>query len=229
MKNKKKVHLDNETNLQPPKGALSLSGFTIIELLVASTILVILFGSITAVFLAANRAWTQSEARAQIHQNAREALSQMSREIATAFPSSDSNKQLVLTHSTYTVDATTYDDDQLTFVAAYNFTPDPGEYDLTHLGYRLNTADLDDIKLQRYKKDFCSTYDGSTLDSNAWKEMALYIISLNFRCHDSSSWNDIWTSPALPEAVEITIQVQDKQKRYEPMTFQNVVYLSTSQ
>jgi len=211
-------------------------GFTIIELLVASTILVILFSSITAVFLAANRAWTQSEARAQIHQNAREALSQMSREIATAFPSSTvgpldggSHIPLKLDNLSYTVDSTSFDKDQLTLVAAYNFAPVSGEYDLTHLGYRLNTADLDDIKLQRYKKDFCSTYDGSTLDSNAWKEMALYIISLNFRCHDSSSWNDIWTSPALPEAVEITIQVQDKQKRYEPMTFQNVVYLSTSQ
>ena len=220
-------------------------GFTIIELLVASVILVILFGSITAVFLAANRSWTQTEARLQIYQNARNVLNQMSREIATAFPSSDSNKQLVLTNSTYTVDATTYDDDQLTFAAAYNFNPGSvsiyKEYDLTHLGYRLNTTGP---KLERYKKDFGSKafddtiYDGSTLanePAQTWKEMALYVISLNFEWYNPSlsppgfdDTND-YNNTTLPSAVRITIKVQDKQERYEPKTFQNVVYLSASQ
>ena len=147
----------------------------------------------------------------------------MSRELATTFPSSDSNKYLVLTDSTYS--GGTYDDDQLIFAAAYNFNPDSGEYDLTHLGYRLNTDDLNDIKLQRYKKDFSASYDGSSLDSNAWKEMALYVISLNFRCYDGSNWQDSWSSTNLPKAVEITIKVQDKQKRYSPKTFQNAVYI----
>jgi prepilin-type N-terminal cleavage/methylation domain-containing protein len=200
-------------------------GFTIVELLVAAVILVILIGSITAVFLAANRSWTQSEARLQIYQNARNSLNRMSKEIASSFASSSVNFEL--TDSDYS--GGSYDNDQLTFVAAYNFEPDSGEYDLTHLGYRLDTTDSDNPVLQRYKKDFSSSYDGSPLDSNCWKEMALYIISLNFRCHDGSDWKNSWSSSSLPEAVEITIQVQDKQERYDPKEFKSTVYISASQ
>jgi prepilin-type N-terminal cleavage/methylation domain-containing protein len=216
-------------------------GFTIIELLVAGVILTILIGGVTAIFLAANRSWRQTEARLEIYQNARDALGQISRELTTAFPSTTvgplnggNHIPLKLDNETYAKDGITYDKDQLTFVAAYN-----GEYDLTHLGYRLNTSDLDDIKLQRYKKNFGSDdyqgdpYDGSTLEDEpeqTWKEMALYVISLNFRCYNdsTSNWQNDWNETTLPKAVEITIKVQDKQKRYEPMEFRNIVYIPTS-
>ena len=215
-------------------------GFTIIELLVASVILVILMGSITAVFLAANRSWTQTEARLQIYQNAREALDRMSRELATAFPSSivgpldDSSNHIPLRLDDSTYDSGNHDDDQLTFVAAYNVNPGSGEYDLAHLGYRLTLVP----KLERYKKNFGSDdylgnpYDGSTLanePAQTWKEMTVHIISLNFRCYDGSDWNNSWTSAVLPKAIEITIKAQDKQQRYAPKTFQDKIYLPTSQ
>jgi len=220
-----------------------------VELLIASVILVILFSSITVIFMGTNRSWVQGEARLQIYQNAREALNQMSRELSSAFSSTtvgpldgSNHIPLRLDSYTYTIDGITYDKDQLTFVAAYNFNPNPGEYDLTHLGYRLDTTDTNNPKLQKYKKNFSASYDGSTLDSGCWKEMAEYIISLNFRCYytgtpakactvvDSDNWYKSWCEDCLPEAVEVTVKLQDKQKRYEtPMEFKNVVYLSASQ
>jgi len=203
----------------------------VIEVLVAAVIFVILAASITTVFLGANRSWIQTEARLQIYQNAQEALDRMSKELTTVFPSTtvgpldDSSNHIPLKLDDSTYDGGSYDDDQLTFVAAYNVSPDSGEYDLTHLGYRLDTTDTNNPKLQRYKKDFSASYNGSTLDSGCWKEMAEYIISLNFRCYDGANWQDNWSSATLPKAVEITVMLQDKQRKYNPQTFQNIIHL----
>lgn len=176
-----------------------------------------MFGSITAVFLAANRSWTQSEARLQIYQNARGALDRMSRELTCAFQPSDPAMQK------FDWD-TAPDPDELHFTATYNFSPESGEYDLCHLGYR---RDNSNNEIERYKEDYGNP-------GGSWMPMAEHITSLSFEYYDgpSSSWVLTWDDTAkdyLPKAVKITIQAQDKQQRYSPKTFQNVVYLPASQ
>lgn len=200
-------------------------GFTLIELLIVSVILVIIMGSIAIIFFQATKSWTTTEAKLQIYQNARESLNRMSREIACVFQPSDANKQLQLTSDTYD----SYDKDELIFTATLNVAPGSGEYDLTHLGYRLKT-DVTPPQLQRYKRDYDGTYDGSQAKLDIyWKEMAVNIISLSIEAHDGAAWQPTWSSSNLPKAIRVTIKVQDKQARFDPKEFKIEIYLPASQ
>ncbi|MCK5306633.1 MAG: prepilin-type N-terminal cleavage/methylation domain-containing protein [Candidatus Omnitrophica bacterium] len=193
-------------------------GFTLIEVLIASVILVIVMGSMTLVFIEANRAWTQSEAKLQVYQNAREALSRMTRELACAYQSSSST----------TLEKFNWDDSQkkLAFTAAFNVVYDTDEYDLTKLGYWLDTTTM---TLKRYKKDYGGGGGGT------WNPIAENIKTLAFKYYDHKL--DIWVSvwdPAgatprdyLPRAVEITITAEDKQGRFT-RTFVDTVYIPMS-
>jgi len=190
-------------------------GITLIELLIAGVILVILFSSITAIFIGTNKSWVQNEARIQIYQNAREALDRMSREISCAFqPSSGSMQQLELTD-----DADGHGNDRLEFTAAINEPNGTGEYDLCKIGYQLDSANS---ILERYELD----YGGSETGYIPWVE---HITSLQFLAFDTAgSQHASWSGSNLPKAIEIQIQAQDSQQRYEtPMEFKTKVYLHT--
>ncbi|MCK4519400.1 MAG: prepilin-type N-terminal cleavage/methylation domain-containing protein, partial [Candidatus Omnitrophica bacterium] len=106
-------------------------GFTLIEVLIASVILVIVMGSMTMVFIEANRAWTQTEAKLQVYQNAREALSRMTRELTCAYKSSSAASTLQKFKWNGGLE-------QLSFTAAFNINYSTNEYDLTKLGYWLD-------------------------------------------------------------------------------------------
>lgn len=196
----------------------SKKGFTLIEVLIASVILVIVMGSMTMVFIEANRAWIQTEAKLQVYQNAREALNRMTRELACAYQSSSAASGL---------QKFKWDDSQkkLAFTAAFNITYGTNEYDLTKLGYW-----LDGTTLKRYKKD----YGGGA--SGTWSPIAENITTLTFRYYDHKlaipAWVTLWDPAAtppkdyLPKAVEITIIAQDKQGRLTK-TFVDTVYIPT--
>ena len=66
--------------------------FTLVEILVATTILVIAMASIYVSFKGGVTAWTKGTARMKIYLNARGALDMMSREISAAFIYSTNNE-----------------------------------------------------------------------------------------------------------------------------------------
>ena len=204
-------------------------GFTLIEVLIASVILVIVMGSMTMVFIEANRAWIQTEAKLQVYQNARDALSRMTRELACAYQKSSSSLQKLLLVD----DDDGNGNDKLELTASINVNPTGNEYDLSHLGYKL---DASNSALKRYKHDYDDdNSDDNSANAAAWKDMAVHIISLNIRCYDgtTSTWETEW-DPAgatprnyLPQAVEITITAEDKQGRFTRI-FVDTVYIPTS-
>jgi len=66
----------------PAPERLGRAGFTLVELLVAVTLMVILTGTITFVFLRAQQIFTRVDARVQVYQYARHAFDQMERDLA---------------------------------------------------------------------------------------------------------------------------------------------------
>jgi len=196
--------------------------FTLIEVLVASVILVIIVGSMTIIFLQANKAWSETEARLQVYQNSREALNAMSRDIACAY------------QSTSTLAKLDYDGTTLYFTAAVNSNYDTNEYDLSIVGYRESTTLTN--TLEKYKED----YDGSQLDPwvvdpNCWNPLAENITALSFEFYDHEGsppgWFSTWDSSVggndyLPQAIKITIDAEDKQARFSK-TFETTVYIPT--
>lgn len=70
--------------MTPRRSIAPSRGFTLVELLVAVTLMVILTGTITFVFLRAQQIFVQMEARVQVYQYARFAFDQMERDLANA-------------------------------------------------------------------------------------------------------------------------------------------------
>jgi len=193
--------------------------FTLIEVLVASVILVIIVGSMTIIFLQANKAWSETEARLQVYQNSREALNAMSRDIACAY------------QSTSTLAKLNYDGTTLYFTAAVNSNYDTNEYDLSIVGYRIDTTTN---TVEKYKEDYDGTQTaGWTATAGNWNPLAENITGLTFEFYDHTliipAWVNTWASGTkdyLPQAIKITIDAEDKQARFSK-TFETTVYIPT--
>lgn len=189
--------------------------FTLIEVLVASVILVIIVGSMTIIFLQANKSWSETEARLQVYQNSREALNAMSRDIACAYQSSS------------TVAKFNYDGTTLYFTAAVNTNYGTNEYDLSIVGYRESTTLTN--TLEKYKEDYDGTQGNpwSAVAGN-WNPLAESITTLDFQFShpgvSSGAWQNTWAESYLPQAVKITIDAEDKQARFSK-TFETIVYI----
>jgi type II secretory pathway component PulJ len=190
--------------------------FTLIEILVASVILVIIVGSMTIIFLQANKSWTETEARLQVYQNAREALNTMSRDITCAYQSSS------------TIVKFNYDGTTLYFTAAVNTNYGTNEYDLSIVGYRMSSTATN--TLEKYKEDYNGTQtSGWTATAGNWNPLAENITSLDFEFYDdtTSAWVTSWNSGSkayLPQAVKIQISAQDKQNKFSK-DFETTVYI----
>ena len=195
--------------------------FTLIEVLVASVILVIIIGSMTIIFLQANKAWSETEARLQVYQNSREALNSISRDIACAY------------QSTSTLAKLNYDGATLYFTAAVNTSYGVNEYDLSIVGYKLDSATN---IVEKYKEDYDGTQDDPwVVDLSCWNPLAENITALSFEFYDhmaaTPAWVNVWDSSVgvndyLPQAVRITINAQDKQARFSK-EFKTTVYIPT--
>ncbi len=199
--------------------------FTLIEILVASVILVIIVGSMAVIFSQANRSWSETEARLQVYQNTREVINAISRDIACAY------------QSTSTVVKFDYDNiatDTLYFTAAVNTNYDTNEYDLSIIGYKIDTATN---TVKKYKEDYDGTQAaGWTPTSGNWSPLAENITGLAFEFYDAdqtvpgwlvsgSKWNSsVGVKDYLPQAVKITVDAEDKQARFS-RTFNTTIYI----
>jgi len=202
-------------------------GFTLVEILVATTILVIAMASIYVSFQGGVTAWAKGTARMEVYLNARAALDMMSREISSAmvngWPATTGRRMDFLGLSGSGTN------DQLFFINPPRSNDTTGN--LYEIEYWRNGSDL----MRHYagvSTDFTfptpTTSNSDTLISN--------VTRLGFQYYNgsTSSWRDTWDSQVgaaeegtLPEAVKITITVQDKQGR-QTKQFSTIVYLPTS-
>ncbi len=86
MKSKIKTSIFRSIRRRLPKGNLSLSGFTLVELMVVSTIFVMVILTLFAGLVGGRRAWLVSEAHVDIHTQARKALNTMADALSQAAP-----------------------------------------------------------------------------------------------------------------------------------------------
>ncbi|MCK4326681.1 type II secretion system protein [bacterium] len=128
---------DSLTRIHAPSHVIK-KGFTLTEILVAVTILVIAVAAIYTSFKGGTTSWTKGTARMERYLNARAALDMISREIQCAMLGSNiifRGKQ-----ATWNDNGTDRQDDELYFVAAVNHPAGTGQYDLCEIGYYLNES-----------------------------------------------------------------------------------------
>ena len=171
----------------------------------------------TIIFLQANRSWSETEARLQVYQNTREVINAISRDIACAYQSGS------------TIVKFDYDGTSLYFTAAVNTNYGTNEYDLSIIGYRIDTATN---TVEKYKEDYDGTQPDPWTATGPWNPLAENITALDFEFYDpvADTWlpsGSNWVSGTktyLPKAVKISIDAEDKQARFS-RSFNTTIYI----
>jgi len=191
--------------------------FTLIEVILATSILAFLLSVLYYVFWRSSSAWEKGNAHIRMHQSGRVCLDIMSREIKTAFISKG-NPYLKLKGNKNT----------LSFISTLNKIGKKGEYDLCEIEYNLNNNNL-----QRRMKVFL---DSDSKKDGATDIIASNVVNLKFLYNGDGGWCKSWdstmgtenntTDDVLPQMVRITLTIYDEREQKD-LILSTVVTLPT--
>ncbi|MBN2097438.1 MAG: prepilin-type N-terminal cleavage/methylation domain-containing protein [Candidatus Omnitrophica bacterium] len=169
--------------------------FTLIEILVTMTILVMVVSSTMVIFRATANSWRRGEARSLRYQQARFILERMSKEIASSIPSSLAGPYCLGTAQTFY------------FISSSIDAPSS----LVEIGYWLNENNQELMRSYQASPDydFCTFEKEEALSEN--------VSELNFQYSTGAIWCQDWDSRPqaaqsgiLPKAVKIEFSIQDE-------------------
>lgn len=189
-------------------------GFTLIEILIALSILVIVVVSSYTVLRGIADSWLKGEARTERYKNARVILGIMSREISQA---------MVNLQPVYCLGYA----DKVFFI--FPIGRSEAQSDLVEVGYWLRTTDNALVRHYQANPD----YNFETADSI--DELGENISQVEFKYYDGLSWKESWDSRLegsesnqLPKAMKIKLTLGDE-KGIKAETFETIIHLATSE
>ena len=184
------------------------SGFTLLEVLVASTILSLVLAALYGVFSQTLTGKRRAEERATQTRTARIALLRISEDLQSALPPSTGTTQF----TSETRLAREFPNDTLSFTtvtrtALSNYAP---EGDQNEVGYALepDPEDINDKQLVRRVK-FALSSKGNSADESV--PLLPHVRGLRFRFFNGTAWQEEWRQEngKLPQAVEATVYLAD--------------------
>lgn len=219
-------------------------GLTLIEILVASVILVIIVTSLFVVFKAGLDSWRRTQAHLEVYQNARAALDIMTRELSAAYLNS-MNPAITFRGFSNSVAlsgwVTPSGGDEVFFVAALNPSLNYSDavMDLCKVGYYLDNTNNQLMRYSHYvKTGTVPDYDFSHntgADNVTLRKIASNITGLTFQYYDANggpytAWNSTSaSSPPVqlnkkPVKAEITLTVKEPNSA-KTQTFTTGIYI----
>jgi prepilin-type N-terminal cleavage/methylation domain-containing protein len=237
--------------LRSPKGE---AGFTLLEVLVAMTIMAILGAALFTMFNESSRTWQRAEARTSQFTAAREMLGMMAMELRQAVVNPHAGGTfgahfygLAPGSNDFNRPSTDSNSGQIYFVAPTETRSESAQQDVCVIGYwvRYDTSapnnDTTPV-LMRYclsddESGWSSFAPNSSIDS---QDLGLDVRSLTFKFWGpgDSDWKgagNTWSSETagpqqntLPRAVQITLVVQDPMGTERDRTFTTVVRLDAA-
>ena len=192
----------------------STGGFTLMEVLIAITILAIVLAIVYGSFVQTRRVISSAEASVSELRGVRAAFNRLTRDINMAFvtkpPGSNTdNPTIFVGTDDY---AYGYANDSIDFTAFSNNIrkKDAKESDQMEVGYYIKrNFEGKSVLMKREKR----RVDSSPLYGGKSFEISEDIVGLNFRFLEKETWLDNWDSRVsntlIPEAVEITIIIKD--------------------
>src|SRR3990170_8811056 len=187
------------------------SGFTLMEVLIATAILGIVMAIVYGSFVQTRRVIGRTEAAVDGLRGIRAAFSRITNDVGMAFLSTN----LPFNDNTFFVGTDDYEggypSDKIDFTSSYHILRDSDakESDQMEVGYYLR-KDFEGasvlMKREKNRIDVNPMYGGKTY------ELCEDIVGINFRYLDDGAWLESWDSRVtkkLPEAVEITIITKD--------------------
>ena len=196
------------------------SGFTLMEVLIATAILAIVMAIVYGSFVQTRSVIVKAEGAVDELRGVRAAFSRIMWDLSMAFISQNNEGTIFVGTDE---DAGGYPNDSIDFTSYSNRirNKDARESDQMEVGYYLKRGfgilpsppggqgegEAVLIKREKRRIDTNPLYGGKTY------EISEEIVGLNFRYLDQGAWLDSWdsrVSNSLPEAVEITIIVKDR-------------------
>lgn len=189
------------------------AGFTLIEIIISTCIIVMLCVGLRVILQKAHHASETIDIRTEQFQKLRGCIDTLSRELPTAFIAG-SDPYLCFVGTPHTV----------TFTSASNIPHQKGEYDIKQISYTLTNGAFT-RKTRRIPE-----LSGSTTSSMV---LAASISTIQFAYHDGVAWMATWNSAAaesshatLPRAVSIYLAIEAEQE--PPLTITTVVAIPTA-
>ncbi|MCC7201512.1 MAG: prepilin-type N-terminal cleavage/methylation domain-containing protein [Nitrospirae bacterium] len=189
-------------------GKRSNSGFTLMEVLIATAILGIIMVTIYGSFVQTRRVIGRTESAVEGLRGVRAAFSRITSDIGMAFLSAANDNTFFVGTDDYEA---SYPSDQIEFTSFSHIrrSSDARESDQMEVGYFLR-KDYEGasvlMKREKNRIDPNPTFGGRTY------ELCEEIAGLDFRYLDEGVWFESWDSRVtkkLPEAVEITLITKD--------------------
>jgi len=201
------------------------SGLTLVELLVVMAVMSILISSLYTVFNSSMEAWSRSDMRLEVFQNARAVLDQMSRELAGAMIEGAAGF--------YGVDGQGEVADSIEFVTFFDGA-------LYQIKYTLNRGD--NILVREYEKDpddFANHIYTTTDFAGMIEDVSFQYWDPGVERNSFNTWEnkglDAWSSDTqlqLPRAVRIVIDMRSTKMEeggVNAYRFEDIVYLPNSE
>lgn len=193
------------------------SGFTLLEVLVASTILSLILAAVYGVFSQTLASKRLAEDRAGRSRLARIALLRIGEDLQSALPPSTSTVRFV----GETRHSRNYPEDTLSFATLTSTasTNQAFEGDLNIIGYALEPDPTDITQKQLVRRvRFALAPESRAADELA--PLLLQVQGLRFRFFNGRNWQDDWkpenTQNSLPQAVEATVYLADARGEVSP-------------
>jgi len=195
--------------------------FTLVELLIASTMLVLLGGAGYAVFAAGTHAAAKTRRRSRMVVHAQRALSAMSADIRAAVE--HKGTRLTSLDAEYEgLDADTID---FIAVRTRRGQPEPGAGGRAEIGYYIDNDPGTEARWLLRRED--ATLDDDPLEGGVATPAGPCVSELNIEYFDEFGWVDGWhDSDAFPRGVRIAIVVLDADEVEAPMLFETTVCIA---
>lgn len=203
------------------KHASNKKGFTLIELMLSVSILIILFSMLTVIFKATQDSFMQASAWQNVVDTSRSIIERMHNEISAAFFDPQGKTSLVGIDAADAKLKTGSRQDEIFFCMPLTSIESA---DIVEVGY----WEREDGNLMRH-------YDGDVdfdyMTADADDELGLVINDLNFSYFNGETYQDQWDSRSTgaeagkaPRAVKAFFSVTDEQKNLTK-TFETIVHI----
>ena len=205
-----KISVQRPSSIVSHLSSLVTVGFTLLELLIAMTILVVILTSTYTLFRSASGAFSKGEVRSELYQQVRIIFGVAERDIASALPVPGKDHYFQGS------------EDRLFFVCP---VAEQDKADLREVGYWLSNSDRTLMRHVDRDPDF----DFTTADTH--EELGVQIQRLVFSYYDGEKWGNSWDSQieqGLPKAVKIQMTIGDSRGK-ESSEFSTVVRIESSQ
>ncbi len=208
------LNLDRITFSKTIKGNSSLTGFTLIEIMISLSIISVIVVAVYSTYRVCISTYEREKSRGYLYQDVKIVSEYLERDIRSSFVTL-TNKKLVFIGKRIQNKGVDTDSLEITTCSSFGAVKNLSSFPLKRVKYLLvNDGKDSDLGLRR-----AVSYP-DLKEEYSWATIGPLIRGLRFKYYDGTSWNDSWETgdkinkPSrhdliLPKAVEVTLTFED--------------------